>query len=276
MIKITDDRAIMNILHLGRLIKFLFSYRRGINRLINSGYIGESNHNTKPKNQCVFQLLNHAYHQLIINLSELLKEIPQIEKDIGIDLYTRLMKKRNHLAHPYEIKPNIFLSEGEVELVIKALQKINFEDNRELKEKLGQKINNIYMDEPQEGEIENLIKFMTRIDPRLVDNHPQSQKPSINIDEMTISQFLEICKKEKIKDYEYLEITFDALNSNFIKKDHIKLYDFVINTVDYFKYLFLCIAQIEKTKKYEEIEEKSLRPLINNAEDFFHILKIHK
>ena len=57
MIKITDDRAIMNILHLGRLIKFLFSYRRGINRLINSGYIGESNHNTNLKINAYFSYL---------------------------------------------------------------------------------------------------------------------------------------------------------------------------------------------------------------------------
>ena len=115
----------------------------------------------------------------------------------------------------------------------------------------------------------NLVRFVTGVDPRLVDDHLLSSGPSNDINQMTISQFLDVCEKKNVKDYHNLKMLLKepyGFNSYLHKKDHVRLNDFILETRNLFKSLFLCIHQIQETKDFGEIEDLSLKYLIKDAE----------
>lgn len=89
----------------------------------------------------------------------------------------------------------------------------------------------------------------------------------MDINKMTLSEFLRVCEQEQIERWGDLNRSFDMLKTS-IKNDS-ELPSLAINTESFFRGLFLCVQRLVDTKRYGKVEDNNLRFLIDNAKRSF-------
>ncbi len=267
---INAEKARDCFFELNKLIKFFLDYLKEKSRIIDKKINFD-----KADNECTYLLVEkYAREKLFIDLYELLKKIKKEDffiNDKTLEKMEKMRAIRNFYGHLRQVdkkKPKETIDEKEILSILKDV-------GEELKESLFK--GEILDYRPHKDEVANLVKFLTSIDPRLTSIDPQlldvckkTSGPSNDINQMTISQFLDVCEKKDVKDYHNLKMLLKepyGFNYYLHKKDHVRLNDFILETRNLFQSLFLCIHQIQETKDF------GTKELILN---YKHLWKVEK
>ena len=123
-------------------------------------------------------------------------------------------------------------------------------------------------DHTASDDIDDIIKLVTGINPRLIQNTDDDKASAqpLNINNMTVSDFLDVCKKEKIDGIDHFRRDLDMMTSHTFKQsiNHLAL----LNRIPH---LFSFISRIEEIGKYGKITDGHTRSLIDSHKRSEHV-----
>ncbi len=260
------------LIKIQKFYKPLIKYHKKLNELIASQQLGPL-----PNNEVLYIFLDLLADFFIIELDDFVKNLKEYIE--GLDdfedeicnisqMRKRLKYLRNVFAHrfnPYDkdIQNAKEIPRDDVLKFFAELKRIN------------NKIRNKYTDSEliydcsaNDIDIDYIIKLVTGINPRLIQNtdNDKASAQHLNINKMTVTDFLDVCKKEKIDGINHFMRDLDMMTSRTFQQsiNHLALLNRIPS-------LFSFISKVEEIGKYGKITDGHTRSLIESYKKSEHV-----
>ena len=258
-----------------KFYKPLIEYHKKLNKLIESRQLESS-----PNNEILYLFLDLLgdffiieLHDFVRNLKEYIEDESLNDFENEINSLSQMSEQLHHLRNVFAHRFNPYLKDKEnaknIPLddflnIFKELERIN---NKIRKRKYFDS-ELIYDNPTNEHDIDDIIKLVTGTNPRLIqstDNDEASTQP-LNINNMTVEDFLDICKTEKVDGIGHLRRDLEMIASRTFQRNINRLA--LLNRIPH---LFSFISRIEEIGKYGKIGDRYTRSLIERHKKSEHI-----
>ena len=257
-----------------KIYKPLIKYHKKLNKLIVSQQLESS-----PNNETLYIFLDLLGDFFIIELHDFVRNLKKYIEDESLNDFkneinslSRMSRQLHPLRNVFAHRFNPYLKDKEnaknIPLddflsIFKELERIN---NKIRKEYADSEV--IYDNPTNEHDVDYIIKLVTGTNPRLIqstDNDKTSAQP-LNINNMTVTDFLDVCKKEKVDGIDHLRRDLEMITSRTFKQSINRLA--LLNRIPH---LFGFISRIEEIGKYGKIGDIYTRSLIESHKKSEHI-----
>ena len=205
----------------------------------------------------------------VVNLEEDIKGLNDFEDKNNLSqMMKRLKPSRNICAHNFKPYPQDIQNAEKIPLddFLRFFNELKGILNKIRKRYTDSEL--IYDDPANDFDIDGIIRLVTGINPRLIQNtdNNKASAQSLNINNMTVTDFLDVCKKEKVDGIDHFRRDLDMITSRTFKQSINRLA--LLNRIPH---LFSFISRIEEIGEYGKIADFYTRSLMDGHKKSEHV-----